>query len=77
MDWQPIETAKLGEKVLLWHRSWRCPFPGTPNGDAGAVYVDTCETQARGWQTYASHWAPIILPVGEDTAPRPVPPALL
>lgn len=69
-EWQGIETAKLGEKVLVWHAGWRCPFPGTPNGDFGAVYVDTCEVEARGWQTFASHWMPFArLP---SSSPLPI-----
>lgn len=58
-SWQPIETAPLAEMVLLWAPAWRHPFPGRRNGDNGAVYVDTCETEARGWQAHATHWQPL------------------
>jgi hypothetical protein len=54
--WQPIETAPMCEMVLLWHPLWRHPFPGQRNGDHGAVWIDTCEMEARGRQEYATHW---------------------
>lgn len=56
--WQPIETAKLGEMVLLYSRGWRHPFPGCRNGDLGKCWVDTCEPEAKGWQTHADWWMP-------------------
>jgi hypothetical protein len=59
MEWQPIETAPLGKMVLLWQPCWRHPFCGQRNGDAGQVWVDTCEPEARGWQAFASYWMPI------------------
>lgn len=54
--WKEIESAPLGKMVLLWAPIWRHPFPGQRNGDDGAVYVDTCEPEAKGWQTFATHW---------------------
>ena len=66
MEWQPIETAPLGEMVLLWDQVWRHAFPGQRNGKAmgyyAPVYVDTCETEAKGWQPIASHWMPLPKP---------------
>ena len=62
MDWQLIETAKLGEMVWLWHPLWRHAFAGRPNGDGGAVWIDTCETEARGRQDFATHWMPLPVP---------------
>lgn len=60
--WQPIETAPIGEMVWLWNGGWRHPFPGRRTGDAGQVYVDTCEPEAKGWTTFASYWMPMSLP---------------
>lgn len=57
--WRPIETAPLGEMVLCWHPMWRHEFAGQRNGDNGAVYIDTCETEAMGRQDYATHWMPL------------------
>lgn len=68
-DWMSIKTARLGEMVLLWHAGWRHPFPGQRNGDYGACYVDTCEPEARGWQTFATHWQPLPPPPTEDRGP--------
>jgi len=66
--WRPIETAPLMQMVWLWAPSWRHAFPGQRNGDFGAVYVDTCETEARGWQTFATHWQPLpVSPTMEPT----------
>lgn len=59
MNWKPIDTAPLGQMVWLWQRSWRHPFPGVRNGDLGAVYIDTCEPQAQGWQSHADYWMPM------------------
>jgi len=54
--WQPIETAPLAVLVLLWSPAWRHPFPGRRNGDCGRCWVDTCEPNAAGWQTFCTHW---------------------
>lgn len=61
-EWQSIDTAPLGETVWLWHRAWRHAFPGARTGDYGAVYIDTCETEARGWPGNATHWMPMSKP---------------
>lgn len=62
IEWQPISTAKLGDYVMLWHGSWRAPFPGTVNGEDGQVYVDTPTPEHGGWQTHATYWQPIVKP---------------
>lgn len=67
MEWQPIETAPLAQMVLLWQRAWRHPFPGRHAGD-GIVVVDTCEANASGWQTHASHWMPMPAPPQDSPA---------
>ena len=64
-EWQPIESAPFAVWGWVWHRSWRRAFPGIRNGDLGAVWVDTCETEARGRQDYASHWMPAAEPPAE------------
>lgn len=69
-EWQPIETAKIGQRGMFWHPTWRAPFPGIVNGDGGSVYIDTPTPEHGGWQTHASHWHPIITP-----AMRPMPSA--
>lgn len=56
MTWLPIEEAPLAVWGLAFHPVWRHPFPAMRNGDNGAVYVDTCEAEAKGWQTFATHW---------------------
>lgn len=55
-EWYPIATAPLGEMVWLWSAGWRHAFPGMRNGDNGAVWIDTCEPEAKGWQSFATHW---------------------
>lgn len=68
--WQTIETAPLGQMVWLWGPLWRHAFPGRRNGDNGAVYVDTCEPEAKGWQSIASHWMPLpALPIERSSGP--------
>jgi hypothetical protein len=57
--WKTIESAPLAQMVLLWGPMWRHAFPGQRNGDNGAVYVDTCEPEAKGLQTFATHWTPL------------------
>lgn len=66
--WQPIETAPLRTMIWLWAPVWRHAFPGMRIGDFGQVYVDTCESEARGWATFATHWRPLPEPpvTGED-----------
>ena len=61
-NWMPIDSAPLAEWGLAWHIGWRRPFPAMRNGDNGAVWVDTCEPDAKGWQGYASHWMPLPEP---------------
>lgn len=63
--WRTISSAPLAKMVLLWHPAWRHPFPGQCNGDDGACYIDTCEVEAKGWQTYASYWQPLPSPPRE------------
>jgi hypothetical protein len=70
MEWKPIETAELGKMVLLYHPAWRHVFAGVPNGDDGACWVDTCEPEAKGWQTFATHW--MLLPPPPQTEPKPI-----
>jgi hypothetical protein len=64
--WLPIESAPLGEMVWLWSPAWRHAFPGRRNGDYGACYIDTCEPEARGWQTFATYWQPLPPPPNGD-----------
>lgn len=58
--WLRIEEAPLAVMGFVWHRSWRSPFPGMRNGDMGAVWVDTCDVKATGYQTYADWWRPFM-----------------
>lgn len=66
-EWQPIETAPLAKLVLMWHPTWRQPWPGRLNGDDGASWIDTCEAEARGWQAHATHWMPLPQPPTSDS----------
>jgi hypothetical protein len=62
--WRPIAHAPLAVWGIAFQRAWRRPFPAMRNGDNGAVYVDTCEPEAKGWQTHADFWMPALdLPV--------------
>ena len=66
--WRQVAKAPLGEWGLLWHPSWRRPFPGLVTGELGRCWVDTCEPIASGWETFATHWRP------QDDVPLPPPP---
>lgn len=58
-QWETISSCPLGKKAMFYHRAWRSPFPGTLNGDDGAVMVDYGDD---GWQTVATHWREIDTP---------------
>ena len=62
VGWRLIDAAPLGVWGWVWNRGWRHAYPGMVNGPNGAVWVDTCEPEARGWQTHATHWMPELLP---------------
>lgn len=67
--WRPIAGAELGQIVWLWSPGWRHSFPGRRIGDFGQVEVDTCETEAKGWITFATHFREIDAPLsGENKA---------
>lgn len=53
------EPAPLGQMVWLWSGGWRHAFPGQRIGDLGKCRVDTCEIEAKGWDTFAEFWMPM------------------
>jgi hypothetical protein len=61
-DWRPIAEAPLAVWGWAWNFGWRHAYPAMRNGNNGAVWVDTCEPEAKGWQTFASYWRPADLP---------------
>lgn len=64
-QWEPIESATLGETVLLWARGWRHPYIGVPNGSSGECWIDGVPNASKGWQTFAHFWMPLPSPPTE------------
>lgn len=62
MDWQPIETAPIGEVVLLWHPLWRHAYPGVALDNHGSVHVDTLDPGPGGFLATARRWMPMPEP---------------
>lgn len=59
MVWREVDSAPLGQSVLLWAYGWRYPFPGRRVGDFGKVVLDNLKD---GYETYATHWS--VMPDG-------------
>lgn len=65
--WRPIETAPIAKKVQVWSGTWRSAFPGMYTGNGMWVIVDTCEPEAKGWETVATHWRHLPTPPAAST----------
>jgi hypothetical protein len=58
-EWQPIETAPLGEYALFHQAAWRHPWVGRYTGVDRIVVLDNCDTEATQIEYHADLWMPL------------------
>ena len=60
--WLPVETAPIGDYILIWGGAWRHPFVGRYFGRDWWVFVDNADTNATQSEYVATHWMPLPEP---------------